>query len=330
MSDLTEPLEPYEQAILRSIQCLALLSLLSCLCTFVESAADRSPKLVTRIQYWMQLPLASMSLALFLSRIPAPRQYPGGHGSEATCQVQGFLYQVGLMGGMGWDLSLSLSYLLMIQQKWQEEDLQRLEPYLHAILWPLAVLPAAWAGIQGGYALIFDNCYIDKNSPTVWLQQATSLLALSHFLGSVYVISRVYRFALDHAAHTSSRIVARKGLLYASSILVLQIPHLVTKLVRLAGGRNDVLYAATSCTIPLAGFLNMLVFLMYRSEMYTRYGRLVHCLLCRQCWPNDAEASDDDYDPRLWVLNHRDLFASSQEEEEPKKFPSLESIPEEQ
>jgi len=62
-------------------------------------------------------------------------------------------YQFGLVGSMGMDLSLSLCYLLMIEAKWQQARLCKLEPFLHGLIWPIAIVPAVYGVTQQAYIL---------------------------------------------------------------------------------------------------------------------------------------------------------------------------------
>jgi len=317
----------YETVVILIMQAFGLLSFLACLCTWGECRTEAS-SVVARIQYWMQFPLGLLSLTYALAWITAESDSALGLGNSVTCQVQGVLYQFSLVGSMGLDVFLSLYYLLLIQQQWSEDRLSRLPSYVHALVWPVALIPAV-VGLWGGYSMMLAVCWMPPDGNVLWIRHWTNGLALLHYSFSCYVMVRVYKFAVDHAASRSSLVVARKGMLYAGSITLIQTPHLLYKMAQLAGFSNEKISVATCVTIPLAGLLNMLVFILYRTEMQTRYGRVVRRLVfgCG-CWCRSERLSDSKY-PQVWVLGQRDLFASSLVEDEEQKVKSLDSIPEE-
>jgi len=72
--------------------------------------------------------------------------------------------------------------------------------------------------------------------------------------------------------------MARRGLCYAGSVVILQLPYLVAAAVRIVYD-SELLQGLCASTIALAGLLNMLVFCMYRRKMRTAYGRLVRKII---------------------------------------------------
>jgi len=56
------------------------------------------------------------------------------YGTPTTCQLQGFGFQLGIVGTMAMDLALSLCYLLMVDLSWREEHLRDIERWLHLIM----------------------------------------------------------------------------------------------------------------------------------------------------------------------------------------------------
>jgi len=192
--------------------------------------------------------------------------------------------QFGFVGTMLLDLSLSMCYFLMIEWTWNERHLRSLEPWFHAVTWPAAVLPAVYLLVRQMYARARSACWIAScdddplcemhHSQALLFRAGVHILSLFHIACSLYVFSRVYRFAISTDTE-GSYIVARKGMLYAMTVTTVQIPLLIVKILELALSKDLPDAAAiASCTISLNGLLNMLVFMVYRRDMHTWYGRL--------------------------------------------------------
>jgi len=89
----------------------------------------------------------------------------------------------------------------------------------------------------------------------------------------------IYRFAVTIADTRRSKLLARKGILYASGVTFVQMPSIVWAIVRVAFGiKNETATTISALLIPLAGFFNALVFLVYRRDMKTKYGKQVRKL----------------------------------------------------
>jgi len=85
---------------------------------------------------------------------------------------------------------------------------------------------------------------------------------------------RVFRFATRNSSQGTIRL-ARKGLFYAATVTVVQLPlHCIMVFNFAFGGRDWTAATLAACTVPLAGFLNMIVFMLYRRKMMTGYGRV--------------------------------------------------------
>jgi len=69
-------------------------------------------------------------LSMPLSNYESPMHF----GNDTTCQLQGFLVQFGLQSSVGVDSVLSLTYLLMIRAQWKEEQLRKLEKWIHIVV----------------------------------------------------------------------------------------------------------------------------------------------------------------------------------------------------
>jgi len=326
-------LSTMERLSLYMSQPLGILSFLACLLVALESAGDwRAPgetKLVTRIQFAFQWPLGMLSLMYGTSF--ALMDVPFFWGTPASCQVQGFLVHASITAAIFVDLVMSLCYLLMVEWQWQEQQLKRLEPWFHMLVWPAALGPAVYLLVQQMYAPAVHMCWIAscKDDPGCKMQHheallfrtSLHLLALFHVCFSVYVIARVYHYTTA-SHHEACRAVARRGLWYAASVMVVHVPQLVAKFVGLlTGGDNPSINALTACTPPCAGIFNMMVFMMYRREMKTLYGKVWRKIL-------DVLVCHHETLPPSEVLT-RDLFMTTVVEDKPVKTLSviLEELP---
>jgi len=71
--------------------------------------------------YALTLLLSNYDLSFFL-------------GNDSTCQMQGFFRHISFLIGLGLDLFLSVTYMLMIKCQWQEDRLDKLEKWVHLSL----------------------------------------------------------------------------------------------------------------------------------------------------------------------------------------------------
>lgn len=53
-------------------------------------------------------------------------------GNQVTCEVQGFMYQLAGIATPGYNVMLSLYYLLVVRYGWCERRIKQVESYLHA------------------------------------------------------------------------------------------------------------------------------------------------------------------------------------------------------
>jgi len=296
-----------------------LLSILACLCVLSEATADwraqgNDCKIVTRIQVFLQIPLCIMSLVFGLSSLFMSRDF----GNDETCQIQGGFAQFALIGGIGMDMSLSLVYLLIIKCAWQERQFRAFEKWFHIITWPSALVPAIYLYARKAYANTTHLCWIAACHGDTWcayqhriallFQSGVHVLSLLHMIFSIYVICQVFQFATG-SQQQASRMVARRGMFYAGGMLVVQLPFFLVRAAGyLFGFNNRGLSSVAGSTIPLAGFLNMLVFMMGRREMRTGYGWMWRRILDFVCFYKPPEA------PRMQLMS-RDLFATTVVEE---------------
>jgi len=124
-------------------------------------------------------------------------------------------------------------------------------------------------------------------------------------------MSQVYSAATQSSKH---RMIAWRGLFYAASTTVLQLPPFLVRLVGLVSKLDTPeVYAYAYASAPLPGILNMLVFIMQRREMRSRYFRMWRRILdVLSCYRPEPEP------PQLFPMG-RDLFATTVVEEAPPK-----------
>lgn len=82
------------------------------------------------------------AFALFLSMWPTPSQEEnvwGNVGTQGFCTCQGFFVQFDLMGTMLWSLTLAVFYLLVVRYNWKDQQLEKLEKWLHGGIWMIAL-----------------------------------------------------------------------------------------------------------------------------------------------------------------------------------------------
>lgn len=105
------------------------------------------------------------SIGWFLSTWAAPAHLDyiwGNVGNVATCNFQGFLIQFGLMSSPLFNIALPFFYLLRIRYRWTDTQLQNIEPWLHGIVWSLALGTAIYPIPIGYYNNAWEVCWIES------------------------------------------------------------------------------------------------------------------------------------------------------------------------
>jgi len=277
--------------------------------------------MVTRIQMVFQLPLATTALMFLLSIILSNHNPSNNVGNEQTCQLQGFLVQFGLQGGVCCDVWLSLTYLLMIKFQWQDKQVQKLEKWVHLISWPLVIGPAIYLlktrSFQSNPTVCwikecdkFDPICAQENATALYIRAASSIVAFFHLFFSCYVVVVVYKFAQKAGHSQSAYMMARRGLFYAGTIVILQVPYFIATCLQIIYDARS-LQSLCASTFALGGFLNMMVFLMFRRKMRTSYGKVFRIAIDRlTCYVPKEE-------PRRVEVG-RDLFRTTAVDAEDK------------
>ena len=94
------------------------------------------------------------------------------------------------------------------------------------------------------------------------IRNAVYVVCLVHIVFSWYIMLRIYKFTMAITHDAPSKILARKGSLYASGVTLLQLPFLLWAIVQLVFGvESQEATDIANISLPLSGFLNMLVFM---------------------------------------------------------------------
>jgi hypothetical protein len=76
----------------------------------------------------------------FLSSWPEPRGYHVyAYGNDATCDAQGFLGNIGIIGVPLYNCSLATFYLLVLKYEWTDGRMRRIEKWFHIIPWLISL-----------------------------------------------------------------------------------------------------------------------------------------------------------------------------------------------
>jgi len=77
--------------------------------------------------------LASSAWFMSTWAIPADSGFAFAKGNKASCNFQGFLLQLAI-GAPLYNSSLALFYILMIKHRWSEDQLKRMEKWVHGFI----------------------------------------------------------------------------------------------------------------------------------------------------------------------------------------------------
>lgn len=305
----------------------AVISMLAVLCVATEAWKDLSCKdnshvsirrgttasqnvaTISYIQFFYQIPLFCHALVFLLGTTPVPEEQGvwGAAGNTATCTLQGLLLQFALFGALGWDATLSTSYLLMVRYNVDGFRLQKWERYLHFLVWPFSLVLSLYPLYKGMYNFNHNVCWLES-LPTnceltgeecirgaganLW-QTIASFAAMIHMAYSITVVAILYCSirGLEDAGQQQrdnkltattnrrySRAVGIQGMLYASGILLTTLPSvLYIVMANIAGvwGRGVGIFATSMH--PLLGYVNFVVFMRGRSleDCHTGYSRFL-------------------------------------------------------
>ena len=122
----------------------------------------------------------SSSFWLGLSTWPIPRDSGilWAAGNDASCSLQGYFTQFGIASSF-YNAGLALYYLLVIKYGWREEQVQRIEPLLHAI-------PILWA--TGTATCAASLGILESANLWCWISPSADQYRWAFFYGPLWVM----------------------------------------------------------------------------------------------------------------------------------------------
>lgn len=281
---------------------------------------------VSRVLLSMSLGDVLSSLVWFLGSwiMPADdKEYPHSFGTKKTCQLEGFLFQLGSLSSLFFNASLAAIYLLMIRYKWKKENLILFANPLICVIWTLTFAAAL--------ILLLMDMYC-PNGPICWINNSSLLLGmiflpilLSILLASFVMVVIYWEFQTlerpagrerrststsavsppreqeldrqsdatdeDHAVvaqlqkQSQSQIMARQGIWYLLGFLLTYGPTLASAIFfACTGGWNGKLDRTSYFFLALQGFWNCLIFTRGRRDMKSVVGRVIRRLIWDTDW----------------------------------------------
>jgi len=112
-----------------------------------------------------------------------------------------------------------------------------------------------------------DDCPVTRGQGIVYVNLMFLVRNMCHLVFSLYMVTQVRHYAnLHSSSNYLNYMVAVKGILYASTVTVMQIPLALAIGLRLTLGHPvESLRRTVIIMAPLIGFLNMLVFMLGRG-----------------------------------------------------------------
>ena len=127
----------------------------------------------------MSLSVADLffSCGSFLSTFVSPRDLTyiwGNIGTVATCEIQGFLLLVGYVASPLFNAALAATYVSMVRYNATDQKLKTFEPFIHGLIWCLAlmmaIIPLPYDMYNNAYEVCWvtpapDGCKFDESIP---------------------------------------------------------------------------------------------------------------------------------------------------------------------
>ena len=142
------------------------LSLFGALVILREVVVDHQTKRGNSIsRMLMSLSVANMlfSIGIMMSTFasPAGLNYIWGNvGNTETCELQGLLLILGHVASPMFTTALAYFYVLLIRYGYPDQALQKIEAWIHTILWTIALTVAVVPLSLGMYNNKFETCWI--------------------------------------------------------------------------------------------------------------------------------------------------------------------------
>jgi len=199
-------------------------------------------------------------------------------GNGISCSLQGFIVQASI-GGVLYNASLSLYYLLVIKYRFKKHQIAPIEKIMHAF--------ALIFGIGTATAALAMDLYQDANWDC-WISPEYDVFQLTFFfapllLAIIFVVTLMLNIYLhvkkeegnsaryhprigDKVRLRKTRAVAKQGALYVGAFFVTWLFPTIARLYQLIWQVNPptAIIVLAACFIPIQGFFNALVYFRLR------------------------------------------------------------------
>ena len=146
------------------------LSLMGSYCIIREVIGDiklgRST-VISRVLFSMSIADVLFSIGWFMTTWPAPKSLSylrdTNHGSVGTCEIQGFMLEVGGAASAYFYAFLALCYLLVVRYNYREQAMATIERRGTTFCWMLAIVGAAIPIPLGMYNFSWYVCWIQAH-----------------------------------------------------------------------------------------------------------------------------------------------------------------------
>lgn len=269
----------------------------------------------------MQRALAGMSVidvlssaAWFLSTWAAPKDSGAlyASGNQASCRFQGFLLQVAI-GAPMYNGALIFYYLLTIKYQWTNEQLIKIEPYVHIIIWLWCIGTSVWVLVLDLLHYIGPVCWV-SNPPECLLEDipdgvdcekalpysmAVFCIPVWIFISlTIYALFEIYLSVRKTVQKMSSRTIAGtqvnslnrstknvhavaiRGLLYSISFVITWTPSTIWNIAQFFDYFPFWISYLWALLEPLQGLWNFCIFCYNRPHSRRKIVSFARRLVC--------------------------------------------------
>jgi hypothetical protein len=261
--------------------------------------------------------LASSGWWLSTWAVPSDSEVPAAFasGSTGSCVYQGILLQIAI-GAPLYNASLALYYVLIIRYGWTNQQLGKLEPYIHTsilfitfgtglgliplkiynhigtVCWTIgkpqgcgnsSYQPSDVPCERGDWAWIYG---IALFYGPLWLCIAFSILAMGLIYWEVRgVAQRNNRYLGNRASgirrsQVDPKQIALQAALYTGAFFITWLPSTIWSVATWFSFASYWLDLASAFAEPLQGFWNMLVFIRKRKDLHKKIKRMARSMFC--------------------------------------------------
>jgi len=281
-------------------KCTSALSIVGCLYVVCSTILGRVRTTQQNDRTWTNLLIGLCSadlitsVAFFLSTWPAPKgtwegdNFWGERGNQTTCNIQGFMIQLGSLSSVMYTSGITLHFLLGIRCLWLPSQVKKIDPFLHVacILLPLATAVLGWIKSLYNPGAASILCYIypypdfcgDPGQPKCIRGEHAklyffSMMVLPILLAFTFIFIAmilIYLTVSNQERRVSTYFVnidmARQTFYvacqYVAAFSFAYLPIFISFLVKSITRKPDNFYFAlvrAFCT-PMQGFLNALIY----------------------------------------------------------------------